>query len=262
MKAKPPLFPYYGGPPAEGGGFAFLLKIRIMPKPYFALNLDVVGKPCLVIGGDEEALEKSERLVEAQADLTVVAKRAIPALSDFLAKQGAKLQLREVRPEDIAGKFFVLNCVKTEAALSAWIYEECLKQHAVISAYDQPLVSNAVMMSLVRAGRIRITIASNASSPGLVSAIRKTFERLFDADFARYSESVVEQRECHIAKGASPKMRKERFRNQLKDFRIEGRIIYPEAYQKNLRYGVEQRSDGLFWRKDSPRPWWRRVFGL
>lgn len=220
-----------------------------MPKPYFALNLDVVGKPCLVVGGDEEALEKSERLVEAQADLTVVTKRAIPALVDFLSKHGARLHLREVEPEDIAGKFFVLNCVKTEPALSAWIHAESLKRHAVISAYDQPEVSNAVMMGLVRAGRIRIAIASNGSSPGLVSAIRRAFEKLFDADFTRYSESVAEQRRCHIDKGATPAQRKFRFKEQLKDFSIEGRIVYPEAYRRNLEQGVEQRSDGLWWRK-------------
>jgi precorrin-2 dehydrogenase/sirohydrochlorin ferrochelatase len=223
-----------------------------MPKPYFALNLDVVAKPCLVIGGDEEALEKSERLVEAQADLTVVAKRALPELEAFLAGHGARLHLREVAPADIAGKFFVLNCVKTEPALSRWIYEECLRQHAIISAYDQPAVSNAVMMALVRAGQIRITIGSNGSTPGLVSAIRKAFEKIFGEEFSRYSDSVVAQRQCHIDKGATPKQRKTRFKGQLKDFGIKGEIVYPEAYVKNLRQGVEQRADGLWWRKEAP----------
>jgi precorrin-2 dehydrogenase/sirohydrochlorin ferrochelatase len=232
-----------------------------MPKPYFALNLDLVGQPCLVIGGDAEALEKSERLVEAQADLTVVAKRAMPELVAFLQKHGAKLELREAAPADIAGKFFVLNCVKTDPPLSQWIYDECLKHHAIISAYDQPKVSNAVMMSLVRAGRVRITIASNGSSPGLVSAIRKAFEKIFDDDFARYTESVVEQRDCHIAKGATPEYRKTRFRGQLKDFSIDAKIRYPEAYLKNLRHGVERREDGLYWRKDKPKGWWGRIFG-
>jgi precorrin-2 dehydrogenase/sirohydrochlorin ferrochelatase len=220
-----------------------------MSKPYFALNLDVQGKPCLVIGGDEEALEKSERLVEAEADLTVVAKRAQPALVEFLRKHGVKLALREVSPEDIAGKFFVLNCVKTDPALSAWIYDESLRQHAIISAYDQPKVSNAVMMGLVRAGRIRIAIGSNGSSPGLVSAIRKALERIFDGEFARFSDSVAEQRQCHIDKGATPKERKFRFKEQLKDFDIQGRIVYPGPYRKNLEQGVEQRADGLWWRK-------------
>jgi precorrin-2 dehydrogenase/sirohydrochlorin ferrochelatase len=222
-----------------------------MAKPYFALNLDVVGKPCLVIGGDGEALEKSERLLEAQADLLVVAKRAIPELVEYLAKfPNARLELREVRREDIAGKFFVLNCVKTEAPLSEWIYEESLKHHAIISAYDQPKVSNAVMMGLVRAGKLRITIASNGSSPGLVNAVKKAIERLFGTtEFAAFSDSVAEQRQCQIDGGRTPKERKYRFNQQLRELDIEGKIIYPTEYLKNLDQGVEKRSDGLFWRK-------------
>jgi precorrin-2 dehydrogenase/sirohydrochlorin ferrochelatase len=233
-----------------------------MAKPYFALNLDVVGKPCLVIGGDEEALEKSERLLEAQADLLVVAKRAIPALVDFLKKNGGKLEIREVTPADIEGKFFVLNCVKTEAPLSQWIYDKSLEQHAIISAYDQPKVSNAVMMGLVRAGLLRITIASNGASPGLVGAVKKAIERLFGGeDFATFTRSVAEQRQCQIDAGRTPKERKYRFNQQLRELDIQGKIVYPTEYRKNLNYGVEKRADGLWWRKDRPKSFWQRLFG-
>jgi precorrin-2 dehydrogenase/sirohydrochlorin ferrochelatase len=233
-----------------------------MAKPYFALNLDVVGKPCLVIGGDGEALEKSERLLEAQADLTVVAKRAMPELVEFLKKGGAKLEIREVQPSDIEGKFFVLNCVKTEPELSAWIYTKSLEQHAIISAYDQPKVSNAVMMGLVRAGKLRITIGSNGSSPGLVNAVKKAIESVFATQaFATFSDSVAEQRECHIEKGATPQQRKYRFKHQLEGFGLEAKIRYPEAYRKNLEQGVEKRADGLYWRKDKKKGFFARLFG-
>ena len=198
-----------------------------MAKPYFTLNLDVQGKPCLVIGGDGEALEKSERLLEAQAELMVVAKKATPELVEFLKKGGAKLELREVVPADIAGKFFVLNCVKTEAPLSKWIYEECLKQHAIISAYDQPEVSNAVMQALVRAGQFRIAIGSGGASPGLASAMRKSLEKIFDADFVEFSERIIAKREAMIASGATPKERKVYFNELLKDFKIDAKITYP-----------------------------------
>lgn len=230
-----------------------------MAKPYFALNLDVVGKPCLVVGGDGEALEKSERLLEAKADLLVVAKRAIPELVAFLKEHGGRLELREVAPSDIAGKFFVLNCVKTDPPLSAWIYDECLKEHAIISAYDQPKVSNAVMMGLVRAGLLRITIASNGASPGLVGAVKKALERMFGTEeFAKFTESVAAQRECQIEKGRTPKERKYRFNQQLRELDIQGKIIYPTEYLKNLEHGVEKRADGLYWRKDKPKKkrWW------
>jgi precorrin-2 dehydrogenase/sirohydrochlorin ferrochelatase len=201
-----------------------------MAKPYFTLNLDVAGKPCLVIGGDGEALEKSERLVEAQADLTVVAKRAIPELVEFLKKHGARLELREVDPKDIAGKFFVLNCVKTEPPLSKWIYEECLRQHAIISAYDQPLVSNAVMQALVRAGRMRIAISSGGASPALAAALRKSFEGIFDEEFSGFTDWVAAERERLIAQGLTPKQRKDYFKEFLKEFDIRGKISYPRAY--------------------------------
>jgi precorrin-2 dehydrogenase/sirohydrochlorin ferrochelatase len=234
-----------------------------MAKPYFALNLDVVGKPCLVIGGDGEALEKSERLLEARADLLVVAKRASPELAAYLAKfPNARLEIREVTPKDIEGKFFVLNCVKTEEPLSKWIYEKSLEQHAIISAYDQPKVSNAVMMGLVRAGKLRITIASNGSSPGLVNAVKKAIESLFATDaFAKFSDSVAEQRECMIEKGRTPKERKYRFNQQLRELDIQGKIVYPTEYLKNLEHGVEKRADGLWWRKDKKKGWWERIFG-
>lgn len=234
-----------------------------MAKPYFALNLDVVGKPCLVIGGDGEALEKSERLLEAQADLLVVAKRAIPELVEYLAKfPNARLELREATPADVAGKFFVLNCVKTDPPLTQWIYEESLKHHAIISAYDQPKASNAVMMGLVRAGKLRITIASNGSSPGLVNAVKKALEAIFATEeFAKFSDSVAEQRQCQIDKGRTPKERKYRFNQQLRELAIEGKITYPSEYVKNLKHGVEKRADGLYWRKDKPKGLWARLFG-
>jgi len=230
-----------------------------MAKPYFALNLDVVGKSCLVIGGDGEALEKSERLLEAQADLLVVAKRATPELVEYLAQfSNAKLELREATPADIAGKFFVLNCVKTDPPLTAWVYEECLKAHAIISAYDQPKFSNAVMMGLVRAGLLRITIASNGASPGLVGAVKKALERIFGTeDFAKFTESVAAQRQCQIDKGRTPKERKYRFNNQLRELEIQGKIIYPSEYLKNLEHGVEQRDDGMYWRKAKKKKWWQ-----
>ena len=47
-------------------------------NPGFPLSLDVKGYPVLVLGGDEEAAEKTQRLLESGAKVTVVA----PTLHD------------------------------------------------------------------------------------------------------------------------------------------------------------------------------------
>lgn len=215
-----------------------------MGKPYFTLNLDVQGKPCLIIGGDEEALEKSERLVEAEAKLTVVGRKIVPSLKEFCDKHAVRLEVRDWRDSDIEGMFFILNCVKTEPALSKRIYDLSLAQHAIISAYDQPQYSNAVMQALVRAGQMRIAIGSGGTSPGLASAIRRSFEGIFDEEFVEFSEWVMAMRECMVEKGDSPKVRKDRFRKMLADFKIEGRIKYPEVYARQKK-GIKEK-DGAF----------------
>jgi precorrin-2 dehydrogenase/sirohydrochlorin ferrochelatase len=216
-----------------------------MPKPYFALNLDVVGKPCLVVGGDEEALEKTERLTEAEAKLTVVGRKVIAPLRELCVERGVDLQERDFKDGDIAGKFFVLNCVKTDPALSKRIYDLSLAGHAIISAYDQPDVSNAVMMALVRAGKLRITIASNGSSPALAAGMRKALEGLLDQEFADYSEWVAAIRACMAQRHDAPKVRKEKFKKMLEGFGIEGRLTYPAAWKK--RKGKKAREKNGVW---------------
>src|SRR5260221_372152 len=79
-------------------------------------------------------------------------------------------------------------------------------------------------------------------------------------EFATFSQSVAEQRECQIEKGRTPKERKYRFNQQLRELDIQGRIVYPTEYVKNLKYGVEQRADGLWWRKDKPKTLWQKIF--
>lgn len=213
-----------------------------MPKPYFALNLDVVGKPCLVVGGDEEALEKTERLVEAEARLTVVGRNVIEPLRKLCAERGVDLQVRDFQDGDVAGKFFVLNCVKTNPALSKRIYDLSLASHAIISAYDQPDVSNAVMMALVRAGKLRITIGSNGSSPALAAGMRKALEGLLDAEFADFSEWVSAIRACMADRHEAPKLRKEKFKKMLDGFGIEGRMKYPPAWVKRKNKNSKEKN--------------------
>ena len=41
-------------------------------NPGFQVSVDLEGRPCMVIGGDEEAVEKVNRLLEAGAKVTVV----------------------------------------------------------------------------------------------------------------------------------------------------------------------------------------------
>src|SRR5438105_11734416 len=81
-------------------------------NPGFPLSLDVKGYPVLVLGGDEEAAEKTQRLLEAGAKVTVVA----PTLHDILKELAASAKVlhrgRHFRDADLDSANLVLNMVR------------------------------------------------------------------------------------------------------------------------------------------------------
>ena len=75
-----------------------------MPR-YYPVNLDVRGKTCLVVGGGEVALRKARALVDAGADVTVVAPEVHGKLK---ADERIELRERAFRTSDLHDAFIVI----------------------------------------------------------------------------------------------------------------------------------------------------------
>src|SRR5436189_6482037 len=89
----------------------------------FQINLDVKDRPCVVVGGGDEATEKSNRLLDAGARVTVVS----PKLSDELKVLAASAKIlhrgRRFKASDVdGGIWLVLNTVRTDEVLSRDLY--------------------------------------------------------------------------------------------------------------------------------------------
>jgi precorrin-2 dehydrogenase / sirohydrochlorin ferrochelatase len=199
-------------------------------KNYFQASLDVEGRHCLVVGGGDEAEEKAGRLLDAHARVTVVSPEVTHGLHRQARSGQLELHLRPFAPADLDGVYLAVNTVKSDAALSRLIYELCEAKRVLISAYDQPEVSNFVMVALVRSGRLRIAIATGASSPALASRLRADFERVFDDTFGQFTEYLAEQRralEAALPKGPG---RSEALRRLVQGLRVRAKVEYPPEY--------------------------------
>ena len=134
-------------------------------KNYFQVSLDVEGRPCLVVGGGAEAEEKTGRLLDAGARVTVVTPVATPQLVAWAREGDVVLWRRRFAPGDLEGVHLAVNTVKSDPALSEDLYRRCEAGRILLSAYDQPEAPNFVMVALVRSGRLRVALATGASSP-------------------------------------------------------------------------------------------------
>ncbi|MBI3268921.1 MAG: bifunctional precorrin-2 dehydrogenase/sirohydrochlorin ferrochelatase [Planctomycetes bacterium] len=200
-------------------------------KNYYQVNMDVDRRRCLIVGGDDEALEKIERLHECRAVIHVVAKKTLPAIDRHVAEGHATCRTGPFEPADVTrDTFLVMNCVKTEPALSQLIFDTCRALGVLICSYDQPQFCDFTMPGLVRAGRMRIAVSSGASSPGLSGGVRKGLEQIFDGRFNDFVETFVAYREKLAATGLDPKERKRILRRALAGFTMQGTISYPTWY--------------------------------
>jgi siroheme synthase-like protein len=200
-------------------------------KHYFQASLDVEARPCLMVGGGAEAEEKTGRLLDAGARVTVVSPEATAQLEAWAAAGTISLVRRRYEDADLNGIYLAVNTVKTDPALSRRIYEGCEARRILISAYDQPDDSNFVMVALVRSGWLRVAFATGATSPALASRLRAEFERLFDGEFAAYTEYLAEMRrrlQTVLPKGPE---RSARLRALVDGLRVRGEVTYPERYR-------------------------------
>ncbi|MFQ5991107.1 MAG: bifunctional precorrin-2 dehydrogenase/sirohydrochlorin ferrochelatase [Nitrospiraceae bacterium] len=199
-------------------------------NPGFQLSLDVKGRVCIVIGGDEEAADKVNRLLEAGAKVTVVS----PTLNDALRKLTASAKVihrgRLFRSTDIEGASLVINTVRGDPDQSKLLYELATKERVLLCTTDQPRYSTAMLPALASRGHLRCAISTSGVAPALASRLRQDLEELFDDEFAAFLERLAAVREQTGESVADPEQRRAMLLEAVDGFKLTGHIQYPKAW--------------------------------
>ena len=202
-------------------------------NPYFQAGLDVMGQPCLIIGGGREAEEKSGRLLEAGANLTIVSTTVTPRLAAWAAKKRLTHHPRDFANTDLDGIFLVLNTVDDDPALTTRVYDLARAQNLLINSYDNPAYSNFGMVALVHPGHLRLSISTSNASPALASRLRKDLEGLFDEQFVDYLDLLAQARQRVRERVEDRETRFELLRALVREFRLEGQLCYPAEWRRH-----------------------------
>jgi precorrin-2 dehydrogenase/sirohydrochlorin ferrochelatase len=201
-------------------------------NPGFQLSLDVSGRSCLVLGGDEEAAEKVQRLLDAGAKVTVVS----PTLNDTLRKLTASAKIlhrvRRFRETDAQGVVLVINTLRDDPDFSRSLLELARKERFLLCSVDQPEASNAFLPAVVNSGHLRVAVSTSGVSPALARRLRQDFERVFDEEFRLFLDWLAAIRD--ETKGAEPdaEARRAKLREAVDGFTLTGKLDYPKAWKE------------------------------
>jgi precorrin-2 dehydrogenase/sirohydrochlorin ferrochelatase len=197
----------------------------------FQISLNVRGRSCLVIGGDEEAVEKIERLLDAEAKVTVLNPTLHPTLRKLTASAKIVHRGRTFRTTDVqSGVALVLNTLRDDLDLAKLLFGLANTERFLVWSIDQPELSTVMMPAIVRRGHLRVAISTSGASPALAKALRQDLEIMFDDEFVECLNWLGRVREELRKEELSENKRRERLQQILEGFRLEGKIEFPKSW--------------------------------
>jgi len=207
-------------------------------NPGFPLVLDVKGWLVLVIGGAEEASEKSQRLLEAGARVTVIS----PTLNESLRLLAASGKIihrgRQFRETDLDHAILILNTIRGDRDFAQMLSAKAREKHVLLWSVDYPETSSVTMPAVVEAGHVRVAISTSGVAPALSGFMKEDLEQILDTEFIEFVEWLGQLREQAKANEPDAEKRRALFHDALDGFRFLGKVRYPKVWAERRTEAV------------------------
>lgn len=142
--------------------------------PIFCL-LD--NKPVLLVGGGEVAERKARLLLDAGAQLTVVAPELDPELAELAANGSIEWLAGEFAPPQLTGKWLVVAATDRRE-VNALVYQSANQARIFANVVDDPKRSSFIMPSIIDRSPLMVAISSGGKAPVLARLLREKLEAL------------------------------------------------------------------------------------
>ncbi len=157
------------------------------------MALVVQDVPCLVVGAGRVGSRKAFSLLDAGADVIVVAPDATLEVRDAAERAQLSWIAREVRASDVMDANFVFTATGdpvVDGEVAVWARE----QRRPVNSADDPENCDFYLAALVRRGPIVGAISSSGVSPALASYLARRTEQLWPEGLGELAERLGELR--------------------------------------------------------------------
>jgi len=166
---------------------------RLPASPYYPVLLNIQNKKCLVVGGGEVALRKTQTILEHRASVLCVS----PAFCDelnSLSEQG-KIQAlhKEYETTDLDDVYLVIAATD-DPEINEKVATEAKQRKVLINVVDRPDLSDFIVPSYFTRGDIIVAVSTSGRSPALARKIRTELEAALKPEYAQLALIASEVR--------------------------------------------------------------------
>ncbi len=160
---------------------------------YYPIFMEMRGRKVLLVGGGHVALEKIGKLVESEADVTVVAPALIPEVRAFIDAGRARLLEREYVDGDTAGADMVFVATDN-GAINRRVADEARGRGLWVNAADDVANCDFILPGVARSGHITIATSTGGASPALARWLRERMEAFLADEVVALGDVLAELR--------------------------------------------------------------------
>jgi siroheme synthase-like protein len=139
----------------------------------FPVALEVAGRRCVVFGSGPVAQARIVALVDAGADVTVIA--------------------RPYEEGDLTGVFLAVAATG-DAAETARIFAEAEREGVLLNAVDDPAHCHFAVPAVLHRGDLTVTVSTGGRAPGYARRLRDELSRTIGAEYATLVDLIGDVR--------------------------------------------------------------------
>ncbi len=174
----------------------------MLDTPFYIACLKLSGRRCVVVGGGEIGLEKTEGLLACDADVVLIAPQAVAELRTLAGEGSIAWEQREYAgPDDLEGVFMVIACTD-DTDINIRVFDDAERRAMLVNIVDVPPLCNFILPAIVRTGPLAIAISTAGASPALAKRMKREVSELFGEEYARLAIMLNDARGW--AKGTLP----------------------------------------------------------
>ena len=161
---------------------------------YYPIFLNVKGKKCIVVGGGEVALRKTEVLLQHGAKVEVVSPELCPELAELGQSGEINTVSREYKDGDLKDAFVAIAATD-DGEINRRVVAEARRWAVLVNVVDDAENSDFIIPSYIRRGDVAIAISTSGKSPALARKIRSRLEKELGDEYALLADLIGEVRD-------------------------------------------------------------------
>jgi uroporphyrin-III C-methyltransferase/precorrin-2 dehydrogenase/sirohydrochlorin ferrochelatase len=172
---------------------------------------NVRGKLCLVVGGGEVGTRKAGVLLDAGANVRVVAPEIEPELA---GQRGVESIVARFAPQHLDGALLVIAATN-DREVNRQVSELAQARNLPVNVVDDPELCSFIMPAILDRSPLMIAFSSGGGSPVLTRMMRGKLETVIPQNYSRLARFAVRFRELVKERVTNPPKRRIFWENAL-----------------------------------------------